>query len=366
MKQQLRDLAKRISSLRVRIVRGVRPHRPQSSKTVKLIAKEERLKAIEASEKCYRKAKQAERAKDLGRLRSQLKKALNFDESACPADRRLLEKQPLKFQERREIQRLIRLRLMALRKKANTPSVRQDSGSPRVFVYWGQGFEHAPPIVQACQRELWRFHRPEDVVLLDDSNLHEWVTVPKNLELIRSKNRAHFSDYVRMALLAEYGGIWLDATCLPTTRMQDIFPLLIGGSGFYVFKLNNRGGISNWFLAAEKGNYMARLMHETLQLYWRIYEEPLFYFFFHAIFKELVQMDRKFQEAWNEISELEVDPNAVRRSFPTQKSTEQLNALCVGSFVHKLTYKHKPENIPDSCVERMIEDGFSPSGKWSQ
>jgi len=355
-----------MSSLGVGIIKGVRRRRQRSSKTVKLITKEERLKAIEASEKCYRKAKRAERAKNLDRLRGQLKRALDFDESACPADRRLLEKQPLKFQERREIQRLIRLRLIALRKKANTPDDRQDSGSPRVFVYWGQGFEHAPPIVQACQRELWRFHGPEDVVLLDDSNLHEWVTIPENLELVRATKRAHFSDYVRMALLAKYGGVWLDATCLPSARMQDIFPLLIGDCGFFAFKLNNRGGISNWFLAAERGNYMARLMYETLQLYWRIYEKPIFYFFFHAIFKELVQMDRKFQEAWNRISQLEVDPNALRKSLPTQKSVEELNALCAGSFVHKLTYKHKPENIPDSCVERMIEDGFSPSGRWSQ
>ena len=73
----------------------------------------------------------------------------------------------------------------------------------------------APELVQACYARLVSPH-PGQVHLLHQDNLAEYVSIPDYIMQKVKKGQityTHFSDIVRVNLLAEYGGIWIDSTC---------------------------------------------------------------------------------------------------------------------------------------------------------
>lgn len=82
-----------------------------------------------------------------------------------------------------------------------------------IWVFWGQGESAMPTLVRACYHHLVQYN--DNVVLVTNENLNHYIKLP---EVIYQKVRdgrlawAHFSDIVRTTLLAEYGGLWLDAT----------------------------------------------------------------------------------------------------------------------------------------------------------
>jgi hypothetical protein len=45
-------------------------------------------------------------------------------------------------------------------------------------MYWAQGIEQAPPVVQLCQEQVMRFHDPDEVVVLDEARLRGTPTSP--------------------------------------------------------------------------------------------------------------------------------------------------------------------------------------------
>lgn len=90
----------------------------------------------------------------------------------------------------------------------------------KVWVFWGQGEENMPPLVNACYRQLRHFNK--DVTLITNKNITEYITLsPVIFSKVRngSISWAHFSDITRTTLLAKYGGLWVDATVWVSERL---------------------------------------------------------------------------------------------------------------------------------------------------
>lgn len=86
----------------------------------------------------------------------------------------------------------------------------------KIWMMWQQGFENAPDIVKRCLSSLYQQKSEKmQVIEINDANLSQYVKFP---DYIMEKyeagliTRTHFSDLVRIKLLAMYGGLWLDAT----------------------------------------------------------------------------------------------------------------------------------------------------------
>lgn len=82
-----------------------------------------------------------------------------------------------------------------------------------IWVFWGQGEEEMPVLINACYKQLTSLN--DNVILVIKQNLHKYVDIP--LEIYRKVESgnltwAHFSDIIRTTLLAQHGGLWLDAT----------------------------------------------------------------------------------------------------------------------------------------------------------
>lgn len=84
-----------------------------------------------------------------------------------------------------------------------------------IWVCWWQGLDNAPRIVKKCVESIKKNAGAHKVVVITEENYKDYVRFPEWVEAKRNKgiiSRTHFSDLLRLELLAEHGGVWLDAT----------------------------------------------------------------------------------------------------------------------------------------------------------
>ncbi|MDR1223237.1 MAG: glycosyltransferase [Tannerella sp.] len=93
-----------------------------------------------------------------------------------------------------------------------------------VWVCWWQGEANMPDIVKICYRSICRKAGSHPVKLVTKENYAEYVRLPDGvIEKVNSGviTVTHFSDILRMNLLYEYGGYWIDATVLLTGTLRE-------------------------------------------------------------------------------------------------------------------------------------------------
>ncbi|MBO7316194.1 MAG: hypothetical protein J6U44_03405, partial [Paludibacteraceae bacterium] len=94
----------------------------------------------------------------------------------------------------------------------------------KVWVCWLQGIENAPYIVQKCVESIKKHSLDYEVILLDKNNIKNYISLPSYIEEKHLKGiipNAHYTDYIRVILLAKYGGIWIDSTFFLTDKLPD-------------------------------------------------------------------------------------------------------------------------------------------------
>lgn len=91
----------------------------------------------------------------------------------------------------------------------------EDSKEKYVWVCWLQGEENAPQLVKKCIESIRRNTKNYKMTVIDLNNYSEYVKLPDVVvRKFASGNisPAHFSDVLRVYLIRDYGGLWLDAT----------------------------------------------------------------------------------------------------------------------------------------------------------
>lgn len=168
-----------------------------------------------------------------------------------------------------------------------------------IWSCWLQGWDKAPELAKACLASLKRNLPDVQIVEIDGENYTEWVELPEYVvEKYRRGRIPHalFSDMLRLQLLAEHGGVWIDSTVLYTGPSK--FPLKgdlhpsweeIINADLFVFQYTKpghrwSGNISNWFIASKKGNPFIITLRDMLFAYWRDYDVTLEYYICHLFF----------------------------------------------------------------------------------
>ena len=82
-----------------------------------------------------------------------------------------------------------------------------------------------PPVVKACYAAMKRCAGSHPIILVTQHNFADYVTIPDYIMEKQSRgiiDLTHFSDILRMMLLREHGGIWMDSTLLiPSGKLDD-------------------------------------------------------------------------------------------------------------------------------------------------
>jgi len=130
-----------------------------------------------------------------------------------------------------------------------------------VFIYW-VGKEYK---LISILRNLIYLHSTNGkgykVHLINDKNLNKYV---KDLpECFKRLKPAHQADFVRVSVICDYGGIWLDSDTLVMDSLDSLFDILDTKDGFFIYENNHE--IWNGVFGSKKSTeLMNQWKHEII------------------------------------------------------------------------------------------------------
>jgi hypothetical protein len=255
-----------------------------------------------------------------------------------------------------------------------------------IWFLWLQGQSEMPLVARKCY-ESWVKNNPEwEVVFLDKGNVANYITLKNN-----NLTKQAFSDVLRINLLAQYGGVWVDATCFCIKPLDEwLYGYLT--TGFFAFE---RPGpdrkISSWFIASFKGNYIILTYCEAVNNYWdtnpnltfyetskwyafnnylkRLKPQAWFnffatkilkvypYFWFHYLFEKIYLNDKKVREIWDLSPKISADiPHKLQflNLFSTINDQIRTEIDQKTAPLYKLTWKFGPSDYHEETIMAYV------------
>ena len=232
--------------------------------------------------------------------------------------------------------------------------------SDKVWVCWFQGYESAPPLVKACINSMHKVMPEKEIIVLTKTNYKQYIELPNYIEEKFEKGKigmAHFSDLLRISLLAKWGGMWIDSTALCTD--EDFFRYA-SKQHLFVFKQLNLGNqgeapiiASSWFISSEIGNPIVVLTRNLLYAYWQDYDYLLNYFTFHLFF---AMACRRYENEWESIPAFNnSSPHMLMFELKRDYSSERWEQLMKMSGIHKLQRYDDYSDLKKSNYYKILD-----------
>ena len=211
---------------------------------------------------------------------------------------------------------------------------------PKVIWWcWLQGEDNIPELPKICLKSIREKIPDYKVIVVSLDNLDDYIELP---EIIVTKFKAgwisgaQFSDVVRLALLAKYGGIWIDSTVYCT---DDRMIKTIESNDMFMYQnlMSSNSNIirmSSWLMATKKDNPMFEEASSLLNDYYESTNYTEDYYVCHLILTLLV---RKYSELWDKMDVFNnTDPHMLQLRLNDQFSLDVWNRILMRSSFHKL------------------------------
>jgi FkbM family methyltransferase len=228
-----------------------------------------------------------------------------------------------------------------------------------IYSLWLQGIEAAPDLIR-LNFDRWAQMNPGyRLEILDKKGVDDLLQdFPLGIDRLSPQA---LSDVVRARLLSTRGGIWVDASVLPTSPLDVWLPSVVTSSGFFAFeKPGPDRPLSSWFLAATTNNMMLSKWCRQVERFWSVERSPYDaipdnpvmavetwpdrfpYFWFHYLFQALVDRDPEFAAAWAACRKWSADaPHALQAALAEEAGLDVGHAarLAANAPVHKLNWR---------------------------
>ena len=98
-----------------------------------------------------------------------------------------------------------------------------------IWVCWWDGIDEAPELIKRCVRSIIDNAGKHPVNIIDKHSYQKYLEIPQRIMMLvgqGSMSLTNLADYIRVVLLAEYGGLWIDATVFAARPIpEDYFAL---------------------------------------------------------------------------------------------------------------------------------------------
>lgn len=234
-----------------------------------------------------------------------------------------------------------------------------------IWQYWGQGADapDLPEVVRIGFASVDYFAGDYQVIRLSDTTVRDYIDLPEfvweKMHTHKAFNRTFFSDLLRVALLATYGGVWLDATILLSAPLPEAYTTAdffafqrdpneqdqhLWRSTYYEyygFKQDYRVRFLSSALFAKPNTPIIDALLDLLLFYWHNETVLNHYFCFQILFHELVQVGPLQEQNCPVVSD--VLPHLIQKKIaqPHYQRYSWRQALQVNT-IHKLSYFDEP------------------------
>lgn len=214
--------------------------------------------------------------------------------------------------------------------------------SNKIWICWFQGMENAPELVQRCYQSVVENNPDKEVVVITQENINDYVTFP---EYIVNKwqegiiTHTHMTDLLRLELLINRGGMWLDATVLCTGKAPDYF---FNSDLFFFQSLKpGRDGhanyISSWLIEAKTNNRILLAARELCYEYWKTNDMMWDYFLLHDFMSIVLE---RYEDDWKKIIPRDnATPHILLLRLFDEFDADVWLAVRQQTPFHKLSYK---------------------------
>ena len=216
----------------------------------------------------------------------------------------------------------------------------------RIWVMWWQGVNNAPALVKKCVNILKQKSPDYEITFLDKNNYQEYVQIPS---YITDKfngggiSIANYSDVIRMALLYQYGGYWIDSTVLLLDGWDKDY------SNFPFFSIKNHltyidGAVSKFrfatfFMYSKKNNTFFLLIRDFLYAYWKRQNRTIDYMLIDYVMLLICQHNKEFQKMLDQVPYTNENVHTLRNHMGEEYTPERFMELTKNTQIFKLTYK---------------------------
>ncbi|MFI3130525.1 MULTISPECIES: capsular polysaccharide synthesis protein [Mammaliicoccus] len=237
----------------------------------------------------------------------------------------------------------------------------EDIKDNNVFLYWNTGWDSSPIMIQSVKKQVEKIFSNFNIIFLDDQNylnyLDEEITIfPKNINKLKENSIAHWSDWLRLNILKQHGGLWVDATAFPTEKILETIQD-INESSAQVWAQRSVGfnQISNWLIyTKEKNNYPISIMLSAINLWLENHESFIEYFQFHTYWYFLSQIDNEFKRQWENSPKINSAPTfELWKKSREVINIDEFNSLFNSTYIHKLSYSYN-DIKPDTVADRLV------------
>ena len=222
-----------------------------------------------------------------------------------------------------------------------------------IWFCWLQGEKNAPPVIAKCLESIRKYCPDYNVIVLTWENIAQYADIP---DYIYEKNKkgiisnTHFSDILRLALLTQNGGIWIDSTVFLTEPL----PTQITQAEFFAFHTKSFVQSNNWLIKANSGEVLIEKLKRLIYAYWQNETKVVDYFFFHIFFDLLIENDEECAEIWRKNPLIFDDCYDLEYNYFQKFDEQTWKRLKQKSSIHKLSWKYKKEPKPDTFLARLL------------
>ena len=228
------------------------------------------------------------------------------------------------------------------------PKVNNPAFKNKIWVCWWQGIDNAPEIVKACIKAVQKCVPENTVIIITEDNYKKYIEVPEWIEKKRRKgdiSKTHFSDILRMMLLSEHGGMWLDSTtfCLNNdiTKYMKL-PIWSIKRPDYAHLSVARGGFANYALACDYDHrWVFAIIRDYLLHYWMNNSILIDYLFLDYIIVLVQEKDDRIKQLFSDIEPNNPNNDMLLNSLKDIYNKKKWQIIKQDTDMFKLTWKEE-------------------------
>lgn len=212
-----------------------------------------------------------------------------------------------------------------------------------IWTCWLQGIDKMPEVIKMCYSSLLKHAGKHPVNLITLENYNKYISLPSYiLKRLEEGNLSytHFSDILRVALLARYGGLWLDATIFVT---RDIGAIPLPFFSMKQIPMDNKHvSMYRWTsfcLGGVPDLPLFIYLRDVLLRYWKRSDAILEYLMFDSIIAAAYEKKKVIRSLIDHVPYN--NPQLYSLSYVMNKPFDEsyFKQILSDTYFHKLTWK---------------------------
>lgn len=223
-----------------------------------------------------------------------------------------------------------------------------------IWSYWEQGRHDLKGLNKICMNDWGSLNPGWEHRILEEADIYQIFPELRQIFKEHPRTVQQRSDMLRIWLLAQFGGIWADASLLPLKPLDSFVEQVVAPAGFFAFTFSDPGHVTSWFLAAMPRNSLVLQWKAEFVQRWRS-GKKFAYMEFHNTLKEMVRRHDNSQvmAVWNRMPRITEDwPHSCISGCPL--------------YWEVMAYQDIPPMLkrPYQRGNGNMKDGYPPRSFW--